>query len=463
MAYARLRGKTWSVRWKDALGAWQETASTATTKREADRLCRELERKVERQRLGLEPLPADASMTFGELCTWWLDNRCPPATRYDETKRLGKHVLRTKLGELRLAHVDSAAIDARLYELERKEGASPASVNKVRSVLSTVIHRATQAKIWIGPNPVELVEPRRVPKRTYEVLSAEEVERLLPFVPRAWRGEHATAAFLALRKGEILGLRKADVDLESRLVRVRWSFNVDLTKARHDAILPIPQDLVPYFAWALEHAPGELVFPGRKGQMRTKEADPQKVLRRALARAGMVVGYELVCRRCKGAGRPGHTAWSSAKPAADSICSTCGMRLWARALPRPMRFHDLRHSTATILLRKGVPPQHVQRILRHAQVSTTVDLYGHMVVEDLRDALELVQPTEGGRRRRGAGVGQVMGVGKAEGPEPQKTPETSGPSEWALQVSNLRPQPCELGARGVQRSPPSASLRKHGT
>ena len=267
---------------------------------------------------------------------------------------------------------------------------------------------------------------------------------MLPFVPRTWRGEVATAVYLALRKGEILGLRKADIDLELRLLRVRWSYATDLTKGGHDDLLPIPQELVPYLAWALEHAPGELVFPGRDGRMRTPESDPQIVLRRALSRAGFVVGYEFVCRRCKAAGRPGHTTSSRKLPEGSPACAACGMKLWPRALPKPMRFHDLRHSTATILLRKGVPMQHVQKILRHAQVSTTVDLYGHMVVEDLRQAIELVSPTKGGGRR--AGEGQERSAEKGEGPGSGIYPGDPGPSEWALAVSNRGPPPCEGGA-----------------
>ena len=48
-----------------------------------------------------------------------------------------------------------------------------------------------------------------------------------------------------------------------------------------------------------------------------------------------------------------------------------------------MRFHDLRHTTGTLLLRSGIQMQHVQRILRHADIKLTVDMYGHLVVEDL--------------------------------------------------------------------------------
>jgi hypothetical protein len=47
-------------------------------------------------------------------------------------------------------------------------------------------------------------------------------------------------------------------------------------------------------------------------------------------------------------------------------CPKCGMRLWAKAIPRKVRFHDLRHTRATLLLKEGVPLATVQRILRHS-------------------------------------------------------------------------------------------------
>jgi excisionase family DNA binding protein len=53
-----------------------------------------------------------------------------------------------------------------------------------------------------------------------------------------------------------------------------------------------------------------------------------------------------------------------------------------------MHFHDLRHSTATLLLRAGVDAHRVQRLLRHRDVRTTTTIYGHLDVDDLRAALE---------------------------------------------------------------------------
>jgi hypothetical protein len=67
----RKNGK-WYVRFKDGMGRWRDTSTKAGLKTEAKELAKELERKAERQRRGLEPLPTEEqSVTFGELMDWW--------------------------------------------------------------------------------------------------------------------------------------------------------------------------------------------------------------------------------------------------------------------------------------------------------------------------------------------------------------------------------------------------------
>jgi hypothetical protein len=106
-----------------------------------------------------------------------------------------------------------------------------------------------------------------------------------------------------------------------------------------------------------------------------------EVLRRALGRAGVVTGYEHRCRR-KGCG------YRKLEPSADAgRCPKCNMKLWAKPLPRHVRFHDLRHTTATLLLKAGVPLATVQRILRHTDPRLTAMTYGHLDVSDMRAGL----------------------------------------------------------------------------
>ena len=173
-----------------------------------------------------------------------------------------------------------------------------------------------------------------------------------------------------LRKGELCGLLKTDVDLPNRILFVGRSYDSDTTKGGH--------------ADAIRCSPSAYVFPAPDGSMRSEDSTPQRVLRAALIRAGLTEGWEHVCRRCKANGAPRVERYP------DSTlrrCDACGMKLWPRAIPRQMRFHDLRHAVGTLLLRAKVDAHRVQRILRHASINTTLGTYGHLDVEDLRDAI----------------------------------------------------------------------------
>lgn len=393
MASVFEREGRWYVKLKGPDGKWRRQVTTAQTKTEARRLAAEIElkteRTAERQRLGLEARPTDTTMTLTELCRWWLDHRCPEPSRYNEGARLDKHVFQRPIGALPLPQVTTERLEDLLNEME-KEGAAPASLNKLRTILRTVFERGRRAKHWTGPNPVSDVETRRVVKKAYQTLRAEEVAVLLAHVDEAWRNLFAAALWTGLRKGELCGLLKTDVDLPNLTLLVARSYDRDTTKGGVAAAIPIAEPLVPYLQDAIARSQSQWVFPAADGSMRTEDSDPQNVLRTALARAGLVEGYEHVCRRCKSQGKP----HSQRHPdPALRRCEACGMKLWPKAIQSKMRFHDLRHSTATLLLRAKVDPHRVQRILRHADIRTTLGTYGHLDVEDLREAVNVITPS----------------------------------------------------------------------
>ena len=97
--------------------------------------------------------------------------------------------------------------------------------------------------------------------------------------------------------------------------------------------------------------------------------------------AGSVEGYDHKCRR-KGCGHV-----ERAPEGGERRCPKCAMRLWPVEVPRPLRFHDLRHTTATLLLKAGVSLAVVQRILRHSDPRLTANTYGHLEDAQLRQGL----------------------------------------------------------------------------
>jgi integrase len=81
------------------------------------------------------------------------------------------------------------------------------------------------------------------------------------------------------------------------------------------------------------------------------------------------------------------------------------MKLWPRELVRKIPFHDLRHTTASLLMKAGSNPAAVQRILRHSDPRITTEVYGHLAPEYLRREIDLLsfgKPANDTHATRGA-------------------------------------------------------------
>jgi hypothetical protein len=184
-----------------------------------------------------------------------------------------------------------------------------------------------------------------------------------------------------MRRGELLALQKSDIDLPAGLITVTRSHGRNTTKGEHAEVIPIANELAPYVRGAIKVSPSELVFPKPNGKRMRPDVALEGVLRSALARAGIVLGYEHVCR----AKDCGH-----AEPVADATLRTCpkhGYKLWPKARVRPIRFHDLRHTTGSLLMMAGANPAAVQRILRHKDPRITTEVYGHLEPGYLRSEI----------------------------------------------------------------------------
>ena len=205
---------------------------------------------------------------------------------------------------------------------------------------------------------------------------------LLKHLSDGWRPLFATAIYTGMRKGELLGLQKSDVDMAEGTIAVRRSYDFSSTKGGHADRIPMATPLRPYLAGAMLASRSEYVFPAEDGSMRSRDVKLQMVLVRALGRAGLVLGYRHVCRR-KGCGHQ-----EQAKNGAERRCPKCRMKLWPKAIPRPMRFHDLRGTTATLLARAGVPLVVAQRILRHSDPRLTANIYTRVDLADLQAGID---------------------------------------------------------------------------
>jgi integrase len=113
-----------------------------------------------------------------------------------------------------------------------------------------------------------------------------------------------------------------------------------------------------------------------------EDVDLANILRSALRRAGIVTGYKHLCRRS------GCEHRELAQDNALRRCPKCNMKLWSSGIVRPIRFHDTRHTTATLLLKAGVPLATVQKILRHTDSRITSEIYGHLDISDMQEGMK---------------------------------------------------------------------------
>lgn len=451
MPSALLRGSTWYAKFRDERGRTTRQRTTCTTKKACTALAHELEVSAERRRNGLAPLVLGQSPTLGELLQWWLGNRCPPKSVKRDTDRLRLHVLAHPIAGEQLASLTAGTLEDHLRKIERG-GLGPASVNHVRKNIRTAFNKARKATFWTGPNVAADTEARKVPKRIYDTLTDGELELVLRFTPPQWRGFFAAAFFQGLRKGECAGMRKTDVDLQRWLLTVRASYDNDTTKGSHADVLPIPEPMRPFIEAGMRGR-GAYLFPDLKGKMRTEEADPQKVLRAAMNAAGLVQGYDHTCRRkaCRAAAGPHVERHADLAP---RDCPRCSMRLWPRAIPRTVRFHDLRHSCATHLLRAGIDAHRVQKFLRHSSIVTTTTTYAHLLAEDLRGAAATFAPAPG---RAGSNLGPSTA---AVGQRPAKGSHEASVVSGKMRV---RPEGFEPPTHGFEGAAPTFAVLHQGS
>ncbi len=195
------------------------------------------------------------------------------------------------------------------------------------------------------------------------------------------------------------------------LFTVARSWNSSTTKGSRAAVLPLHPELKPFIADAIRRSPSDLVFPRADGSMHKESIDLAQILRAALNRAGLVEGWVLKCRRC---------SYKQPSTTADTLaCPKCGFALWPSARPRRVRFHDLRHTTATLLLKAGASLAVIQRILRHSSPTITAEVYGHLDLNDM-----------------GAALGRLNFVPKADEQSAEAIPRAVGDNFGAPVVRN---------------------------
>jgi integrase len=296
------------------------------------------------------------NLTLDEYLDRWLIDSLRGTVRASTCVRHEVNVrvhINPALGRVKLKGLTPAHVRG-LHREKLDAGLAPATVRKIHSTLHKALSQAV-ADGLIPRNAAAVKAPRPVPKEI-NPLSAEEARALLEAavaVGDRFEALYVLAITAGLRRGELLGLRWEDADLKRGVMRVGRALvregggyrpgNTKTKRGRRSI------RLTPRAISALK--------AHRKRQLEEK-----------MKFAGLWRDHGLIFATQVGTPvNPENLVKRSFKP------------LLRRAGLPEIRFHDLRHTCATLLLGGGVHPKLVQELLGHATVAMTLDTYSHFL------------------------------------------------------------------------------------
>lgn len=305
-------------------------------------------------------LANDGGLTVGDFLTGWLARkRVRPSTRRGYQTWVEQHLI-PSLGRIRLEKLQPQDVDT-MVNAKLAAGLAPRTVHHIRAVLRAALAQAVRYEL-VPRNVATLSNPVPVPDHEMRVFTPAEARAFLAAV----EGDRLEALYgvvlaLGLRQGEALGLRWEDVDLESRRLIV---------------------------ANALQRVRGGLILvpPKTRRSRRTIELPGAAVTALRTHKVRQLEERLLAGGRWKNTGHVFTTTIGT--PLDGTSVTKAFQRLLVRAgLPR-LRFHDLRHSCATLLLVQGVPARVVMEILGHSSIALTMNTYSHVMPSLMREAAD---------------------------------------------------------------------------
>jgi integrase len=326
-----------------------------------------------------QPLP-DQRMTFGRYLLDWVAGlgaaSVKPRTVAYYERYVRRHLLPSDVARKPLARLEPSDL-RRLYAAKLSSGLSSTSVHHIHAVIHVALQRAVDDGI-LGRNVAALVgrsnrpKVRRVemstiaggdqPRRFLEAAKAERLEALL-----------VLAITTGMRRGELLALRWKDVDLDRGVLGVTGSLQGE---TRPTLSIASPKS-----------------GKSRSVALGTVAVTALREHRKRQEQAQLLVGNEW-----RDLGLVSSTEFG------DFLSPTTLRLALRRTLTRaglPMiRFHDLRHSAATLMLSRGVHPKMASEMLGHSTIAITLDLYSHVTANMQRQAADaidaaLADPTPG--------------------------------------------------------------------
>jgi integrase len=310
------------------------------------------------------PVPPQQATLASFWRTWLpsIQTSLRPATwrRYEQLGRV--HILPV-LGRVRLVKLTPQHVGM-LHERMLSEGISPTTVHHAHMLL----HRALQdAMRWgaLSRNVVGLVHPPRMVETELSTLNPTQVRALCAAaVGDRFEALFVVAVTTGLRQGELLALRWRDVNLETATLQVTRT----LTRDGQGLVVTAPKTARSRRQVVLSPPSVEALIRHRFQQAAERE------------RMGDIwVDQDLVFPNVLGGPMQ-----------RDHLVRRHFVPLLRRAGLPTLRFHDLRHTAATLLLGGGVHPKIAAEMLGHTTVAITLNRYSHVTETMQREAAQVM-------------------------------------------------------------------------
>lgn len=347
--FIRKRGEVYYAYWRDLDGK-QRSKAIGSRKKEAEAYLDTVQAKVHAGTY--RPIH---DVTFGEFSEQWLRDYAAVNVKAS-TLRTYEGRIRGRFAEAfgarKLSGINTADVQRLLADLSRA-GRSPATLRAYLVLLHNMFEQAIRWD-YLATNPTQGIKPPRLPHREMDFLTPEEARAMLDAAEPRYYALLATAVMTGMRMGELLALQWDDIDWHGGTIRVRRSLFrgefVEPKSTRSVRTVGMSERLASILLGHKVNAPYspyDLVFPSSDGTPIDHANVRNRILDPALRRAGL----------------------------------------------RRIRFHDLRHTFASVLINQGENLKYVQTQLGHSSIKTTVDRYGHLMPESHRGATARLDST----------------------------------------------------------------------
>lgn len=284
----------------------------------------------------------NSTRTLDDLCREWFTKHSTvhkAASSASRDDQIIRNQISPGLGHIRLRDLSLTRIESWVRALREDFDLSPKTANNCLNLLKKILNDGVRWK-WLQNNEAKYVQPYKMNKPFCKFWTPNEAKQFMTFIKEHKLDMYpmfALALYAGLRKGEIAGLQWDCVDFNRRHLVIKRIFCrtegkiVERTKGKKDRTVPMNNLLYDALVEKRVHTTSDLVIP--------------------------------------------QSDWTHSHRMMDRLCTQAGVN--------PIRFHDLRHTCASNLVMAGRTIYEVQKLLGHANISTT-EQYAHLAPDFLK-------------------------------------------------------------------------------